>query len=265
LAESVQRFQGWSDRYAVFRPGYPESPLRALSLLIIGEPMPAGSAVADVGCGSGIFTRQLRRLLPDTIPIFGVEPASDMRLRAQATAPSEMGITYVGGTAENLPFGAGTVRAVVAATAAQWFDRPAFYEEARRSLMPSGLLAIIEYVRDIESSTAATAVVSFLAQYGGPRAYRPADYVAELPAAPGFRDYQFAGERVTLQLTPADFLGLALSSSHARPAIEALGKETAERLLIKSVRQLISRDGHIPYGYRFQMFSVRSDGVRLSP
>jgi ubiquinone/menaquinone biosynthesis C-methylase UbiE len=229
------------------------------------EPPPAGGVVADVGCGTGIFTRQLRTLLPDTVPILGIEPASDMRLSAQASAHSETGITYIGGTAEHLPLRAGTVRAVVAATAAHWFDRPAFCKEARRSLMPSGLLAIVEYVRDEETSMAAAAVIDFLARYGGPRAYARPDYEAELRTAPGFHDFEYAVENLTLQLSPDDFMGLALSSSHARPAIEALGKETAENLLMASVRQLISSDGHIPYGYRFQMFSVRSDGPRPSP
>ena len=144
MALSVCRFQGWSDRYATFRPTYPEPLLRALSHSIIDEPPPAGGAVADVGSGTGIFTRQLRALLPDTVPILGIEPASDMRLKALSSEHCGARITYLDGTAENLPLEAGTVRAVVAATAAHWFDRPAFYKEAHRTLMVSGLLAIID-------------------------------------------------------------------------------------------------------------------------
>ena len=65
---------------------------------------------------------------------------------------------------------------------------------------------------------------------------------------------------MTLQLTPDDFVGLALSSSHAHAAIENLGREMAERVLLESIHALISGDGYIPYGYRFRMFSARSDG-----
>jgi len=81
MAQSVDRFQGWSGRYAGFRPTYPDSLIKTLSHLIIDQPPPPGGVVADVGSGTGIFTRQLRTFLPDTISVLGIEPASDMELR----------------------------------------------------------------------------------------------------------------------------------------------------------------------------------------
>ena len=92
MAQHVERFQGWSDRYAGFRPGYPDTLLKTLSHLIIDEPPPPGGAVADIGSGTGIFTRQLRTFLPVTIPILGIEPASDMRREAQTRSPVQSGI-----------------------------------------------------------------------------------------------------------------------------------------------------------------------------
>lgn len=255
---SGDRFQGWSDQYASFRPTYPAPLMKALADLIVEGPPPADGVVADVGSGTGIFTRQLRASLPDTIPIFGIEPVSDMRLNAEMGSPSTTGITYLAGTAEKLPLEAQTARAVVAATAAHWFDRPAFFGEAYRTLMPSGLMAIVEYVRDEEGSPAAAAVIEFLSCHGSPRAYAPPDYEAELRSAVGFRDFKSMSENVTLQLTTDAFLGLALSSSHARAAIQTLGKDTAEKLLLTSVDRLVSSDGRIPYGYIFRMFTVRS-------
>ena len=127
--------------------------------------------------------------------------------------------------------------------------------------MPSGLMAIVEYVRDAARSPAAAAVIDFLSRYGSPRAYAPPDYEAELRTAVGFRDFRSISENVTLELTTDAFLGLAMSSSHARAAIRALGKDTAEELLLKSVSQLISSDRRIPYGYTFRMFTVRSDAI----
>jgi SAM-dependent methyltransferase len=264
-ATSAQRFQGWSGRYAAFRPTYPEPLLRTLSHLIVEEPFLSGGFVADVGSGTGIFTRQLRALLPDTIPIVGIEPASDMRQTANGTSPPQSGVLYIGGTAEKLPLANGSVRAVVAATAAHWFDRPLFYREAHRSLMPSGLMAIVEYVRDTGASPAAAAVVDFLAQHGGPRAYAPPSYEAEVREVSGFEDFQYAVDNVTFQLTRDAFLGLAFSSSHARRAIELLGRERAENILLEMVRDLIAGDGCIPYGYSFRMFSVRRRESRRAP
>lgn len=259
MHKATERFQGSADRYAGFRPDYPERLLSALSRSIVEEPPPAGGMVVDVGSGTGIFTRQLRTLLPAGTPIVGVEPTSDMRHKADDSAAVSSGITYLDGLAEKLPIETESVRAVVAATAAHWFDRVAFYNEAHRILMPSGVLAIIEYVRDDERSPAAAAVVDFLGQHGGPRAYVRPDYDGELRHAAGFRAFAHRVERMTLQLETDVFVGLALSSSHARAAIDALGEKAAEAMLLQRVERLISGDGYIPYGYIFQMFTVRRD------
>ena len=133
--------------------------------------------------------------------------------------------------------------------------------------MPFGVMAIVDYVRDEEGSPTAAAVVDFLKRYGSPRAHSPPDYAAELRTATGFTDFRYAIESVTLQLTPRDFLGLAFSSSHARAAIQTLGKEAAENLLLKSIGRSICGGGRIPYGYRFRMFAVQFDasGQNLIP
>jgi len=255
----MDRFQGSADRYAASRPGYPERLLKALSEAILQEPPQAGGVVADVGSGTGIFTRQLRAMLPAATPVVGIEPASDMRLKAAAMSALTHGIAYTDGLAQQLPLAAGSARAVVAATAAHWFDRPTFYAEAHRVLMPSGILAIAEYVRDDAGSPAAAAVVDFLARHGGPRAYVRPNYPAELEHAAGFANFRHLTVPVTLQLTAEAFTGLALSSSHARAAIEALGEATAVTMLKQMVAPCVSGDGRIPYGYIFHLLTVRRD------
>jgi SAM-dependent methyltransferase len=257
LQPAFERFQGHADRYAGFRPDYPEQLLKALSHSVLRDPPAAGGVVADVGSGTGIFTRQLRALLPAGLAVVGIEPASDMRLKAAAMSALPAGIRYLDGLAQELPLETGRVRAVVAATAAHWFDRPEFYKEAHRVLVPSGILAIVEYVRDHEGSPAAAAVVDFLARHGGPRAYARPDYAAELRHATGFRDFEHTIEAVTLRLSREAFVGLALSSSHARAAVDALGEREAERTLLQMVETLVSSDGAIPYGYVFHLFTVR--------
>ena len=123
-------YDGLADCYSQFRPSYPEPLLASLSCAILAAP-PHGGTVLDVGSGTGIFTRQLRERLPPELAIVGVEPSPDMRAKAKATG-AQAGIRYVDGAAECLPFEDGTARAVLAATAAHWFPRPAFYHEARR-------------------------------------------------------------------------------------------------------------------------------------
>jgi len=88
-----------------------------------------------------------------------------------SAAPRAAGLEFGDGVAEQLPRDGGSTRAVVAATAAHWFERPAFYAEAHRILVPGGILAIVECVRDREGSPIAAALIEFMVRYGSERAY----------------------------------------------------------------------------------------------
>lgn len=131
--------------YARFRPTYPA----ALRDIVLAVPGAAALLVADVGSGTGIFMRQLADVTPG-IPVLGVEPLQPMREEALRADHGHPGIRHVDGTAERLPFADVGLRAVTAATAAHWFDLPAFLAEVRRALAPSGVLAIADYLRDVD-------------------------------------------------------------------------------------------------------------------
>jgi SAM-dependent methyltransferase len=255
ISERRERFQSGTERYAQFRPHYPASLVQFLTQRIATIPAPQDLPVLDVGSGTGIFTRQLRASLPGAIPVIGVEPSALMRARANADERNGS-VTYLDGVAERLPVGNASARAVIAATAAHWFDRPAFYLEASRVLAPCGTLAIAEYVRDEAASASARAVVRFLAEYGEPRAYVRPDYPYELNALNGVGPVEMFQQAVTFPLTPDDFVGLALSSSHARHAIEELGLDEADRILKAVGAELADNQGHVPFGYLFQVFVV---------
>jgi SAM-dependent methyltransferase len=229
--------------------------VRELAGRVISIQAPLALPVLDIGSGSGIFTRQLGAYLPNETPIIGIEPASAMREKAVATT-SLKAITYRDGTAETLPIEDGAARAVFAATAAHWFERPSFYREAKRALHIGGLLVIVEYVRNEKGSLAAHAVVEFLNRYGEPRAYTRPDYVAELSELEGFGNVETWKQPVALLLSPTEFAGLALSSSHARQVVETLGWAEAEAMIRTIGADLASEDGHISFGYLFQAFAV---------
>ncbi len=104
--------------------------------------------------------------MPDEIRIVGIEPSPSMRAQAVAETADGTGLAFSEGVAEQMPLVGDAARAIVAATAAHWFDRPAFYAEARRVLLPGGVIAIVEYVRDQAGSRLAAALIEFMAQYG---------------------------------------------------------------------------------------------------
>ncbi|WP_175361156.1 class I SAM-dependent methyltransferase, partial [Bradyrhizobium sp. STM 3843] len=102
--------------------------------------------MADVGAGTGLFSRQLAQTLSKA-RVIGVEPSADMRRAAEAASRDIPNLSFVAGAAENLPFPDRSLALVTAATAAHWFDRPVFYEQAFRCLREDGQLAIVQNVR----------------------------------------------------------------------------------------------------------------------
>jgi hypothetical protein len=124
-------------------------------------------------------------------------------------------------------------------------------------LVPGGILAIVEYVREEGSSAAARAVADFLAEHGEDRAYVRPDYVTELSGLRGFGALETFQKAVTFSMALPEFAGLALSSSHARHAIEKLGLEEADRMLKDIGIRLADKDGHVPFGYLFQAFLIK--------
>lgn len=250
------RFDTNSEGYARFRPQYPAELAGLLVRRILAVPAAADAPVLDVGCGTGIFTRQLADLLPETMPIVGVEPSARMRERAMSRGNPRR-VDYRQALAEALPMGTGEARAVTAATAAHWFDLPGFFAEAGRVLVPAGILGIIEYVRDTRHSPAAEAIETFLRREGGPKVYERPDYAEVLRSAPGLALADVEKRTVTLPLDLEGFVGLALSSSHAGPVIARLGQEATRAALARLGSALADADGTIAYGYRFQLFVAR--------
>jgi len=253
--QSAKRFQTVSNRYAQFRPQYPHDVVRFVAGCLASTPDAVAKPVLDIGSGTGIFTRQLAHALPPEVAIIGIEPSSGMREQA-LHEPSPPSISYRDGTAEHLPIGESQARGIVAATAAHWFDRAAFYNEAARVVAPGGPVVIVEYVRDEEGSPAAGAVVAFLQKYGEKRAYERPDYAAELGSLADFEKVVVLRQPEDLILTPEDFAGLALSSSHARKAIEDLGQIEAHRQLTDIGKLLAGDDGMVRFGYIFQAFAA---------
>lgn len=252
------RFDGLGKDYARFRPVYPPSLLRRMQVLLAQAKF-ASPLWIDVGCGTGIFTRQVADMLPVGFRLIGLEPSADMRGKAQRATP-EAAVEYRDGTAEALPVQDGTVSVVSAATAAHWFDRPRFYTEAARVLSSGGLLLIVQYVRDLETSPIAAALEAYLRETGGPKAYDRPDYAVELAEAPGFEPADAWSSVETLPLSQNAFIGLALSSSHAAASVERKGLEEVRRDLGRIAEANSAPDGTVLFGYRFDLVAARKDG-----
>ena len=140
--DNTQKFSGKAEIYQKSRPGYAPQFFRFLrDELQVGP----GWSVADVGSGTGIFTRQLLGL---GVEVFAVEPNPDMRSLCQACLGQQPGFHSINGTASAISLPDRSVRMVTAAQAFHWFDGPAFRAECVRILQPAGLVCLVWNQRD---------------------------------------------------------------------------------------------------------------------
>jgi SAM-dependent methyltransferase len=124
------------------RPGYPPA---AIDLVAdrLGLGGGRGSIrIVDLAAGTGKLTRELTRLTDDVV---AVEPVDGMREQLRRAVPN---VEVVDATAEDLPFGDGTVDAVLVAQAFHWFDVEAAAPEIARVLRTHGGLAVLRNVWD---------------------------------------------------------------------------------------------------------------------
>jgi hypothetical protein len=82
MAQTCGQYDRLAEQYSRYRPRYPDRLISQLAAIIAEAP--ASDLVVDVGASTGIFTHQLRAVLPGEIMIVGIEPGSSMRAQAVA-------------------------------------------------------------------------------------------------------------------------------------------------------------------------------------
>lgn len=125
-----EKFTGKAELYEKYRPSYPDELIDFLYDNARCE------AVADVGAGTGKFTRCL---LKKPWRVTAVEPNADMRGKLEEIA----GLTIVNALAESTGLADKSVGLVTAAQAFHWFDKEKFAGECKRILTDGGKLAVV--------------------------------------------------------------------------------------------------------------------------
>lgn len=125
-----QKFTGKADLYEKYRASYPDE---LIDFLYDNAPC---DAVADIGAGTGKFTRCL---LKKPWRVIAVEPNADMREKL-AEIP---GIKIVNAPAEDTGLSEHSFGLVTAVQAFHWFDAERFKTECKRILTENGKLAVV--------------------------------------------------------------------------------------------------------------------------
>lgn len=139
------QFTGKASAYGKHRPDYPQA---CLDFIVSVNALKPGDVVADVGAGTGIFSKQL---LENGLRVIAVEPNADMRAQAEKTLGTYPGAAVLAGSAEETGIPAGTIKLVTAAQAFHWFNAAKFKTECKRILAPGGKVALLWNSRDLEN------------------------------------------------------------------------------------------------------------------
>lgn len=146
VMDPTARFSDRASDYVKARPSYPREMLGILRIECgLGE----RSVVADLGSGTGIFTRLL---LESGARVHAVEPNDEMRAAAERDLGHDPRFFSVRGRAEATTLPPASVDLATAAQAFHWFDVEATRRELLRILRPGGHVALVWNDRDVAST-----------------------------------------------------------------------------------------------------------------
>lgn len=244
----TERFGSRVEDYRRWRPGYPPE---LVPWLVERCGLRPGDFVADIGSGTGLFSRDL---LAAGLRVAAVEPNAPMRAAAEAALGDDRNFVSVDGTAERTGLADGSVALVCAAQAFHWFDRVAARTEFARVLRRQGHVALIWNVRRGDSPFL-SAYEALLREHAPEysRSGKPAQadrrVIATFFAPAGFEQESFAYEQY---FDREGLRGRLLSSSYT-PAPGAPGHEPMMAALDRLYDEH-QQDAHVTFSYATHVF-----------
>lgn len=246
-ADPTLRFSSRVENYIRYRPGYPAEVLAALRTECRLTPT---AAVADIACGTGIFTRML---LENGNRVTGVEPNQAMREAAEKLLSGYPNFTAVAGTAEATTLPDRSVDFATAAQAAHWFDLPRARREFARILTPKGWAVLIWNERSTDGTSFLRAYENLLIAYGTDyqqiRHEHTTDNIGTFFAPSPFRQRVFAAQQ---DFDYPELEGRLLSSSYA-----PLANHPRHAPMLEELRRIFGaheQNGRVGMEYRTRMY-----------
>jgi ubiquinone/menaquinone biosynthesis C-methylase UbiE len=203
-------FTGLAGDYAKFRPGY--APQVATAILGYVGHNPASIDAADIGAGTGIWTRILAaRGLHSVV---AVEPNDDMRGQGIETSRGT-GIVWHKGSAEATGLLDDSVDLVSMASSLHWADFDKACKEFHRILRPEGIFVALWNPRFIEANpllveieAEITRLKPDIRRVSSGRSGLTERLTDMLSAKPQFADVVYMEGRHSLLQTPSQYIGV---------------------------------------------------------
>ena len=249
MRDPTERFSDRAETYAKYRPGYPERMLRFLETLVAPP-----AAVADIGSGTGILTREL---LKSGYAVCAIEPNEAMRTVAERTLGGCPIFRSVRGSAEATTLEDRAVDLITSAQAFHWFDRVRTKSEFSRILKSNGWIALLWNERQNDASPINRAFDNLLkamaTDYQNVSHRRVTAEDIRAFFAPGeVQRRTFANHQI---LDREGFLGRLISSSYV-PNLDQPG----HREIIEAAEEVFDThqvDGRITFDYETKVYVGR--------
>lgn len=147
LSIQLGKFDRLAGEYSRYRPSYAPSVVSAVLGLL--ERKPAGIDAADVGAGTGIWTRMLAER--GLRSVTAIEPSEAMRAAGQRDQ-ADLPIRWLAGQAEETGLPAASVDLLTMASSFHWAEFDAAVSEFHRVLRPGGWFCAAWNPRLIEAN-----------------------------------------------------------------------------------------------------------------
>jgi ubiquinone/menaquinone biosynthesis C-methylase UbiE len=247
--DSTKRFTDRVANYVKYRPGYPPD---VITYLEKECHLNSDSVIADVGAGTGIFTKLL---LEKDYKVYAVEPNDAMREEADRQLTHFNSYHSMIGTADKTGLSAQSIDLIVCAQAFHWFNTSETKAEFQRILKSGGQAALIWNNRDVEADAFAEAYDELLKTLSG------GDYecINHQNLSPADFERFYKDGQYTLTKFPNqqvfDFehlAGRAFSSSYVPAEDTEAGKAFKEKL--KTIFDTYQRDGKVIFRYDTEVY-----------
>jgi SAM-dependent methyltransferase len=212
----ADHFSAIAPGYASYRPRYPEELFEYLA-----EVAPRRDLAWDCGAGSGQATLALVRHFAAVI-------ATDASARQLAEAPQHPRVEQRVAPAESSGIADASIDLVAVAQALHWFDLERFFGEARRVLVPGGVLAVWTYgLQRVDGGAIDQLLHRFYHETIGPY-WAPERRLVESgysTIAMPFEDFEVPSFAMTALWTLPELLGYLRTWSATRRYVEELGHD----------------------------------------
>jgi ubiquinone/menaquinone biosynthesis C-methylase UbiE len=247
-ADPTKRFSGRVDNYVKYRPTYPN---KVVDYLKDSCNLSLASVIADVGAGTGIFTKLL---LDKGYIVYAVEPNQPMRDAAIEQLSVYSNLIPVDGTAEATKLPTHSIDLIVCAQAFHWFSNEQTRLEFSRILTPDGKAALIWNNRLVNSDEFAKAYDALLKNDSVDYNKVNHQNISDIDFKAFFKDGVYTAKKIpnSQVFDEEGLIGRAFSSSYVPPQDSDEGQVFLK--LLKEVFDKYNHNGKVIFHYQTEIY-----------